>query len=47
MSHVRNVCVYCGSNPGADPAYAEAARKLGEQFARIASASSTAAAVSA
>ena len=33
-AHVRNVCVYCGSNPGADPAYAEAARKLGEQFAR-------------
>jgi uncharacterized protein (TIGR00730 family) len=31
--HIRNVCVYCGSNPGADPAYAEAARKLGESFA--------------
>ena len=31
--HVRNVCVYCGSNPGADLAYAEAARKLGQRFA--------------
>jgi uncharacterized protein (TIGR00730 family) len=25
---IRNVCVYCGSNVGADPAYAEAARTL-------------------
>jgi uncharacterized protein (TIGR00730 family) len=31
---VRNVCVYCGSNTGADPAYAETARKLGAQFAK-------------
>lgn len=31
---VRNVCVYCGSNPGADPAYAEAASQLGELLAR-------------
>jgi uncharacterized protein (TIGR00730 family) len=31
---IRNVCVYCGSNTGADPAYAEAARKLGALFAK-------------
>jgi len=26
---LRRVCVYCGSNPGKDPAYIEAARRLG------------------
>jgi uncharacterized protein (TIGR00730 family) len=26
---VKNVCVYCGSSTGTDPAFAEAARKLG------------------
>lgn len=26
---LRRVCVYCGSNPGSDPAYIEAARRLG------------------
>jgi uncharacterized protein (TIGR00730 family) len=31
--HVRSVCVYCGSNAGADPAYAEAARQLGQRLA--------------
>jgi uncharacterized protein (TIGR00730 family) len=31
--HVRNVCVYCGSNAGANPAYAQAARNLGQRFA--------------
>jgi uncharacterized protein (TIGR00730 family) len=30
---VRNVCVYCGSNTGADPAYAQAARTLGRALA--------------
>jgi uncharacterized protein (TIGR00730 family) len=30
---IRNVCVYCGSNPGIDPAYAEAARTLGRMMA--------------
>jgi uncharacterized protein (TIGR00730 family) len=30
---IRNICVYCGSNPGIDPAYAEAARTLGRQMA--------------
>jgi uncharacterized protein (TIGR00730 family) len=29
-SRVRSVCVYCGSGTGVNPAYAEAARKLGE-----------------
>jgi uncharacterized protein (TIGR00730 family) len=27
------VCVFCGSSPGADPAYADAARRLGEELA--------------
>ncbi|MFN7985862.1 MAG: TIGR00730 family Rossman fold protein [Thermoanaerobaculia bacterium] len=27
---MKSVCVYCGSNPGRLPAYAEAARRLGE-----------------
>lgn len=26
---MRRLCVYCGSNPGADPAFAQAARELG------------------
>src|SRR5262245_16603728 len=30
---IRNVCVYCGSNTGADPAYAAAAAKFGQRFA--------------
>jgi uncharacterized protein (TIGR00730 family) len=30
---VRNICVYCGSNPGSDPAYAAAARELGGYMA--------------
>jgi hypothetical protein len=30
---VRRVCVYAGSNPGNDPAYAEAARELAAQLA--------------
>ncbi len=29
----RSLCVYCGSSPGNDPAYAEAARHLGRQLA--------------
>lgn len=28
------VCVYCGANPGRDPAYAEAARAMGRTLAR-------------
>jgi uncharacterized protein (TIGR00730 family) len=27
--HGRRICVFCGSSPGKDPAYAEAARELG------------------
>jgi uncharacterized protein (TIGR00730 family) len=30
---IRNVCVYCGSSPGNDPAYAAAARSLGQLLA--------------
>ena len=30
---VENICVYCGSGPGANPAYAEAARVLGRHLA--------------
>jgi hypothetical protein len=30
---IRNVCVYCGSSPGHDPAYAAAARSLGRLLA--------------
>jgi uncharacterized protein (TIGR00730 family) len=32
--HIRNICVYCGSNIGANPAYAEAARSLGQSMAK-------------
>ncbi len=31
---IRNVCVFCGSSHGDDPAYTEAARHLGETLAR-------------
>ena len=31
--HVRTVCVYCGSGPGTDPAFAEAAAALGREMA--------------
>jgi len=31
---IRRVCVFCGSNPGHDPAFAEAARELGTLLAR-------------
>lgn len=30
-----SLCVYCGSRSGEDPAYAEAARAVGEQIGRI------------
>jgi len=33
MSKIRTVCVYCGSSPGADPAFMEAARRFGEILA--------------
>lgn len=30
---MRSICVFCGSRPGADPVYAEAARSLGRALA--------------
>jgi uncharacterized protein (TIGR00730 family) len=34
MSPIRTVCVYCGSGPGTDDAFIQAARRLGELLAR-------------
>ena len=34
MSEIRNVCVYCGSGPGTDPAYVAAAREFGKELAK-------------
>jgi uncharacterized protein (TIGR00730 family) len=34
MSEIRKVCVYCGSSPGTDPAYVEAARAFGRILAK-------------
>ena len=31
---MKSVCVFCGSNPGNDPAYAEGARAMGREIAR-------------
>ncbi len=31
---LKSICVYCGSNTGADPAYADAARAVGAALAR-------------
>ena len=42
----RSVCVFCGSRPGNDPAYAAAATDLGPRSPGPASASSTAPATS-
>ncbi|MBN8996371.1 MAG: TIGR00730 family Rossman fold protein [Rhizobiales bacterium] len=33
MAQLTSICVYCGSNAGADPAYAEGARILGKAMA--------------
>jgi uncharacterized protein (TIGR00730 family) len=33
MSEIKNVCVYCGSGPGNNPAFAAAARALGKILA--------------
>jgi uncharacterized protein (TIGR00730 family) len=33
MSKIRSVCVYCGSGPGTEPAYLEAAREFGRRLA--------------
>ena len=34
MSAIRNICIYCGSSPGADPHFGEAADALGAAMAR-------------
>jgi uncharacterized protein (TIGR00730 family) len=34
MSKINAVCVYCGSSPGSDPAFAEAAQALGKSLAQ-------------
>ena len=34
MSTIRTICVYCGSGPGTDPAFIEAARDLGKAMGR-------------
>ena len=33
MSTIRTICVYCGSGPGTDPAFVEAARRFGQLLA--------------
>jgi uncharacterized protein (TIGR00730 family) len=33
MSKINAICVYCGSSPGTDPAFVEAARKFGQILA--------------
>ena len=33
MSTIRTVCVYCGSGPGTDPAFMDAARRFGQLLA--------------
>lgn len=33
MSTIQRICVYCGSGPGADPAFAAAARQFGQILA--------------
>jgi uncharacterized protein (TIGR00730 family) len=33
MSDIKSVCVYCGSGPGTDPAFVEAARQFGKELA--------------
>jgi hypothetical protein len=34
MSQIRKICVYCGSGPGADPAFVAAARAFGKILAQ-------------
>jgi len=34
-STIQNICVYCGSGPGHNPAFAEAARALGRILATL------------
>src|ERR1041384_7331112 len=34
MNTIKRICVYCGSGPGTDPAYVEAALEFGEILAK-------------
>lgn len=34
MEKIKSICVFCGSSPGADPAYTHAARQLGKLMAQ-------------
>jgi len=34
VTRLNNICVYCGSSPGADPAHVEAATELGRELVR-------------
>jgi uncharacterized protein (TIGR00730 family) len=34
LTEIRTICVYCGSSPGIDPAFLQAAREFGETLAR-------------
>jgi predicted Rossmann-fold nucleotide-binding protein len=47
MTPTFSLCVYCGSRPGADPAYAELARAVGLWIGHHAASWSTAAATTA
>ena len=47
MSKINAICVYCGSSPGTDPAFVEAAHSFGKILAENGIGSSMAAARSA
>jgi uncharacterized protein (TIGR00730 family) len=34
MNDIKRVCVFCGANPGADPVFVQAARRVGAALAR-------------
>ena len=34
MTHIRRICVYCGSSPGTDPAFKAAAERFGQLLAQ-------------
>lgn len=34
IGSIKNICVYCGSSPGADPVYVEAAKSFGAKLAQ-------------
>jgi uncharacterized protein (TIGR00730 family) len=35
MTTIKTICVYCGSGPGSDPAFVDAARTLGKAMAKM------------